>query len=124
MNRDETPRVEDVIPDSCRLQPYGLTFALWKNAVLLPLVAVSGAECVDALVQAGFAVRSRSNDATFLAKGARTVIVRTSDMLRPEELIHVMRDAGLAYSDFLDLLSEAPTDPNIRRTMNAARVGT
>lgn len=84
-------------------------------AVLLPLVAVSGAECVDALASAGFAIRSRSNDTTLLVRGGRSVIVRTVDLLLPDELLAVLRDAGLAYSDFLDLLSEAPTDPDVRR---------
>ena len=119
--RDETPRIADAILDSCKVQQSGLTLALWKNVVLLPLVAVSGAECVDALVLAGFSVRSRSDDATFLAKGARHVIVRVADMLCPDELITVMREAGLAYSDFLDLLSEMPTDPDVRRSAGSSR---
>lgn len=84
--------------------------------MLLPLVAVSGAELVDALASAGFAMRSRSDDATLLVKGGRSVTVRTADLLAPEELLSLLRDAGLAYSDFLDLLSEAPTDPDLRRT--------
>lgn len=84
--------------------------------MLLPLVAVSGAEFVDALASAGFATRSRSDDATLLVKGGRSVMVRTTELLAPEELLALLRDAGLAYSDFLDLLSEAPTDPDVRRT--------
>lgn len=83
--------------------------------MLLPLVAVSGAECVDALVCSGFAIRSRAGDATLLVKDGRSVIVRTAELLAPDELVSVLRDAGLAYSDFLDLLSEAPTDPDVRR---------
>lgn len=85
-------------------------------AVLLPLVAVSGPECVDALVHAGFTVRSRTSDHTVLGKGPRSVSVRTSALLMPDELLALLRDAGLAYSDFLDLLSEAPTDPDVRRS--------
>lgn len=50
-----------------------------------------------------------------LVKGVRSVVVRTTDLLAPDELLAVLRDAGLAYSDFLDLLSEAPTDPDMRR---------
>lgn len=86
---------------------------------LLPLVAVSSAECVDALASAGFAVSARSEVVTHLTKHGRTVVVRTADMLAPEELLAVLRDAALAYSDFLDLLSEAPTDPDIRRVARA-----
>jgi hypothetical protein len=84
-------------------------------AVLLPLVAVSGSECVDALLAAGFAVASRTDDHISLAKSGRSVTVRTGALLMPEELLAILRDAGLAYSDFLDLLSEAPTDPDMRR---------
>lgn len=83
--------------------------------MLLPLVAVSGSECVDALLLAGFAVRSRTDEATFLEKGGRAVVVRTSALLTPDELVTFLKDAGLAYSDFLDLLSEAETDPDMRR---------
>lgn len=84
-------------------------------AVLLPLVAVSGAECVDALVLGGFTVRSRTGDQTVLGKDGRSVSIRGGAFLMPDELLAVLRDAGLAYSDFLDLLSEAPTDPDVRR---------
>lgn len=83
--------------------------------MLLPLVAVSGPECVDALQAAGFAVASRTDDHTTLTKGGRSVTIRTGALLMPEELLGALRDAGLAYSDFLDLLSEAPTDPDMRR---------
>lgn len=83
--------------------------------MLLPLVAVSGSECVNALEAAGFAVSSRTDDHTTLSKSGRSVTIRSGALLMPEELLGVLRDAGLAYSDFLDLLSEAPTDPDMRR---------
>ena len=86
--------------------------------MLLPLVAVSGPECVDALQAAGFAVASRTDAHTTLSKSGRSVTIRTGALLMPEELLAVLRDAGLAYSDFLDLLSEAPTDPDMRRPAN------
>ena len=88
--------------------------------MLLPLVAVSGEECVDALRLAGFDVRSRSDIGTTMAKDVRVVFVPDVAMLPPDELQAVMRDAGLAYSDFLDLLSEAPTDPDMRWSARAA----
>jgi hypothetical protein len=85
-------------------------------AVLLPLVAVSGSECVDALLIGGFVVRSRTDEHAVLDKGSRSVIVRCcGSLLMPDELVNLLREAGLAYSDFLDLLSEAPTDPDMRR---------
>lgn len=82
---------------------------------MLPLVAVSGAECVAALAAAGFRVSTRDGDLSVLRKESRTVSVRDTGMLTPDELLYVIREAGLAYSDFLDLLSEAPTDPDVHR---------
>jgi hypothetical protein len=84
-------------------------------AVLLPLVAVSGSECVDALVLGGFDIHSRNDDVTVLCKSGRSVAIRSGSLLTPDELLAVLRDAGIGYSDFLDLLSEAPTDPDMRR---------
>lgn len=90
---------------------------------MLPLLAVSGAECVDALVVAGFALRSRGDDRTTLAKDMCEVSVPDVAMLTPSELVALLREAGLAYSDFLDCLSEAPTDPDLRtgRSAGASR---
>ena len=87
---------------------------------MLPLVAVSGAECVAALAAAGFRISTRQGDLSVLRKETRTVSVRDAGMLTPDELLCVIREAGLAYSDFLDLLSEAPTDPDVRRPATAA----
>lgn len=79
----------------------------------MPLVAVSGAECVDALRGAGFSVSERSNRGATLTKGLRVVIVPDVAMLTPDELTSILRTAGLGYVDFLDLLSDAPTEPVI-----------
>jgi hypothetical protein len=82
---------------------------------VVPLVAVSGADCVEALTLGGFAVRSRSDSATVLEHGIRVVVVPDVAMLVPEDLQMLLKDAGIAYDDFLDLLSETPTDPDLRR---------
>lgn len=37
-------------------------------------------------------------------------------MLGPDELLAILRIAGVPYSEFLELLSETPTDPAISRT--------
>ncbi|HEY8076337.1 MAG TPA: hypothetical protein VIF62_19565 [Labilithrix sp.] len=86
------------------------------SASLLPLVAVSGTECVEALLHAGFARRTVADDATTLSRDGRVVIVPTSALLAPDELRAVLSDARIAYSDFLDLLSDMPTDPDVTRT--------
>jgi hypothetical protein len=78
---------------------------------------------VDALLQAGFAVRSRSADSTLLVKGLRSVFVPTVAMLTPDEMSSVLRDAGLAYSDFLEFLSETPTEPDLLRKSGTRKKG-
>lgn len=88
---------------------------------MLPLIAVSGAECVEALVLDGFTLRSRSDSATVLERDARVVVVPDVAMLGPEELEAVLHDAGITYDAFLDLLSEAPTDPAVLRPTSGIR---
>ena len=88
---------------------------------VLPLVAVSGVECVDALLLAGFAIRSRSDSATILERHMRVVVVPDVAMLTPEDLEALLRDAGLAYEVFLDLLSETPTDPDVQMQSSGIR---
>ena len=82
---------------------------------MVPLVAVSGAECVDALSSAGFSLTGRTGSDVTLSKGLRVVVVPDVAMLSPDELLAVLRSAGVPYSEFLDLLSEAPTDPAMSR---------
>ncbi len=82
---------------------------------VLPLVAVSGAECVDALVLAGFTVRSRTDSATVLERASRVVVVPDVAMLTPDDLHALLQDGGITYDAFLDLLSETPTDPALER---------
>lgn len=88
---------------------------------MIPLVAVSGPECVDALVHAGFSVAARGAVGTTLASGLRRVVVPDVAMLRPEELVAILRAAGVSYGDFLDHLSEAPTDPAISAPTSTRR---
>ena len=83
---------------------------------MVPLVAVSGAECIDALCIAGFTLTSRTGTQVTLTKGLRLVVVPDVAMLGPDQLLAILRAAGVPYSEFLDLLSETPTDPAISRT--------
>jgi hypothetical protein len=94
---------------------------LFPTAVV-PLVAVSGAECVEALTAAGFALSTRTSEGTTLTRGLHLVVVPDVPMLAPDELGSILRSAGVPYSDFLDLLSEVPTDPGIARTRPAPPV--
>jgi hypothetical protein len=94
-----------------------------KSAVLssvMPLIAVSGADCIDALLQAGFVVRSTENGITTLARDMRVVAVPRVSILSPEELQAVLRESRLSYGAFLDLLSETPTIPDQRISLTPA----
>jgi hypothetical protein len=89
---------------------------------VVPLVAVSGVECVEALTMAGFAVIARTDLRTTLVRGDQVVMVPDVPFVAPEDLTEILATAGIAYPDFLDLLSEAPTDPAISRTRVAPSV--
>jgi hypothetical protein len=92
-----------------------------RTNLVLPLVAVSGAECVEALTLDGFTVRSRSDRTIVLERDARVVAVPDVSMLNPEELEALLVDAGIAYDDFLDLLSETPTERDVLRPTSGIR---
>jgi len=82
---------------------------LLRPAAVLPLVAVSSEECVEALARAGFAVRSRGERQARLERGPCVVWVREAAILTPEDLTALLRASGIPYSEFLDLLSDMPT---------------
>lgn len=89
---------------------------------VIPLVAVSGAECVEALTMAGFTLTMRTDAGATLTKDLHVVVVPDVPLLAPDELTAILRSAGLPYTEFLELLSEAPTDPAISRTRLAPSV--
>lgn len=62
---------------------------------------------------AGFAVRTRGGDRVTLGKSMRVVHLPNAPLLSPEELAAVLRDAGVRYLEFLDFLSETPTEPDV-----------
>jgi hypothetical protein len=83
------------------------------NIGVVPLVAVSGNEFVEALAYAGFSIRSRTDSTTTLERELRVVVVPDVAMLLPEDLQALLRDAGLAYDTLLDLLADGPTDLDV-----------
>lgn len=95
-------------------RPSGTVLACPDSVV--PLVAVSGAECVEALTMAGFAVIARSEGRTTLGRGKCVVTVPDVPFVAPEALAEILAAAEIPFAEFLDLLSEAPTDPAISRT--------
>ena len=51
---------------------------------------------------------------TILDRGMRLVVVPELELLSPEALTHVLREAGVSYLDFLDCLEER-TQPGVAR---------
>lgn len=116
-DRGTSPRAAARAFEHLEVPSEGAHLAVDNSAVLssvMPLVAVSGADCIDALVQSGFVVRSTDGGKTTLAREGRVVCVPRVSILSPDEL-HAMLDAArLDYGTFLDLLSEMPTNPDQR----------
>jgi hypothetical protein len=75
---------------------------------LIPLLAVSGAECIDALLLRGFRVTQTWDGSVRLERNGRVVLVRDVPLLPSEELEALLRNAGVDYVDFLDLLGQLP----------------
>jgi hypothetical protein len=76
---------------------------------MLRAVALSGIECVHALLAAGFRRGPRVEGSALLTRGERLVVVPDIPLLAPEALGAILRDAGITYADFLALVADAPT---------------
>lgn len=77
---------------------------------LLPILAVSATECVQALTLGGFRTTSRTQAATVLEQRDRRVIVPATMMLPPDDLENILRAAAVSYTEFLELLARAYPD--------------
>jgi hypothetical protein len=89
--------------------------------VCLPVIALSADEVVWGLLRAGFEIRDRSDGLIVLGKGWRVVEVRAALALVPAELFATLRQAGISYSDFLEHLVDAPSEPDIDRASHVRR---
>jgi hypothetical protein len=77
------------------------------KAVGLPVLAVSGDEVIDALLRAGFRkLRKEADGHAVIAIGYRSATAAQDGLLAPSELRLVLREAGLSYSDFLELVAD------------------
>ncbi len=79
----------------------------------LPVIAVSADEVVWALLRAGFEIRERCGGVVLLANGWRIVEVPAVPVLEPPQLLAVLRQTGISYSDFVEHLVDAPTEPKL-----------
>ncbi len=76
---------------------------------MMRLLTISGIECVDALVTAGFRYEARGSGANVLTKGGLLVVVPDIPQLAPEALSSILAQAGLSFSDFAELVAQSPT---------------
>ena len=79
---------------------------------------ISGAECVLALVLAGFQVKRRAAGTTVLARRGQLVVVPEVLILSTALLDAILSDAELTHDRFLALLAEEQTRPD-RRTLES-----
>ncbi len=77
---------------------------------------ISGAECVLALVLAGFQVKRRAAGTTVLVRRGHIVVVPEVLILSPALLDGILSDAELTHDRFLALIAEEQTRPD-RRTL-------
>lgn len=77
----------------------------------LPVIAVSADEVIWALLHAGFEIRERREGVLVLASGWHVVEVPAMARLLPGDLFGILSQAGLSYSELLERLAEAPTQP-------------
>ncbi len=76
---------------------------------MVPLPAVSGAECVAVLEGAGFAVASSTEGCTLLEGRSRLVVIPDDPILDYDVLCMVLSAAGITAVEFLELLGEPPS---------------
>jgi hypothetical protein len=74
---------------------------------------ISGAECVLALLFAGFRVQRRAEGNTVLTRGERTVIVPSVLILPAEVFDSILTDADLTQPELVALLTDVPTRPGL-----------
>jgi len=77
----------------------------------LPVLALSADEVLWALLRAGFLVSQRTAEQIIVERSLRVVVVPVERSLSPEALSTLLREAGITYSDLLELVGEAPTTP-------------
>lgn len=88
---------------------------LLADNLMLPLVALTGAEFVEALLRGGFRIVHRGCQLTTIARTGRTVHVAETVTLASDELLFLLRQAGVSYFDLLDFLAASKSKYAPRR---------
>src|SRR5688572_23185154 len=78
---------------------------------MLSLVALSGSEFVDALLRGGFRMKRKEGELIVLARGDKSVVVCETATLSADDLVYLLRRAGVAYFELLDLLAAGKNAP-------------
>lgn len=87
----------------------------------LPVLALSADEMLWALLRSGFAIVKATPAAVVLERSHRQVSVPLGP-LDVEHVVTILRDAGVSYSELLDLLGEAPTAPDLTSGVRLKRL--
>lgn len=87
----------------------------------LPVLALSADEIMWALLRSGFVIVKATSAAIVLERRHRLVSVPLGP-LESEHVMAVLRDAGVSYSELLDLLGEAPTEPGLTSGVRLKRL--
>ncbi len=85
----------------------GTTDALYtrqRSEMMITLPAVSSRECVDVLRRVGFRTVDVNDGVRVMERRDRRVGVPTGEIIEPDALFHVLHDAGLEVTVFLDHL--------------------
>jgi len=75
--------------------------------------SLSGAECVVALCQLGFAVVRREVGATLLGRAGHVVVVPDRLVLPASALDGILSAADVSYGALLRVLDDLPTQPEL-----------
>lgn len=72
---------------------------------MLSLVALSGAEFVEALMRGGFEIVKKDGALVVLERRGKTLVVCNTATLSGDDLVYLLRRSGVAYFELLDLLA-------------------
>lgn len=76
---------------------------------MVPSLVVSSIECIHALLSVGFRRSGSAEGAVVLTRGYQLLVVPEVPMLAPEVLASILEAAGMAVSEFVELVGQAPT---------------
>ncbi len=70
---------------------------------------ITGDACVEALLRAGFRIRSRTTGIAILVRGTSLVVVPDVEVIELDLLDSVLRSAGVTWAELESHLAHAPS---------------